>query len=158
MLILTKNQILEGTKYVEEFPVKELGGAVKIRALSDGELTKIEARHLRNLSAAGIPSGALGSLGVIDEDEKQEITLEQSVAIVESTKERIWSIVALAMSIDGQEWTVEEVSMLNEELTNAIAARAEVISGGRPGQAESFRANAGGGEVEKPYADGVSAE
>ncbi len=150
MIVLTKDQILQGSKYTEEFAVEKLGGAVKIRALTDGELTKIEARHLKNLSAAGITSDDLGHMGA-----SKKLTLEQSASTAESAKERTWSIVALAMSVDGQEWTAEDVSQLGEELTEAIAARVEDISRGRRGQAESFRADDGGAEVEKPDTDGV---
>ena len=149
MIVLTKDQILQGSKYTEEFAVEKLGGAVKIRALTDGEITKIDAKHLKTLSQAGIGPKDLGGI---------DITLEQSAVTAESTKELVWSIVALAMSVDGQEWTPEEISELDEDLIEAIAARVEEISRGRRGQVESFRKDDGRAEAEGPGADGVQAE
>jgi hypothetical protein len=148
-IVLTKDQILSGSKCTEEFAVEKLGGAVKIRALTDGELTKIDAKHLKTLSQAGIGPKDLGGI---------DITLEQSAVIAESAKELIWSIVALAMSVDGQEWTAEEVSGLDEDLIEAIAARVEEMSRGKRGQVESFRKDDGRAETEKPDTDGVQAE
>ncbi len=132
MIVLTKDQILSGSKYTEEFAVEKLGGAVKIRALTDGELTKIEARHLKNLSAAGISPEDLGGIGVKacphcgglvkDAGSAKGVTLEQSAVTAESAKERTWSIVALAMSVDGQERIAEDGSQLDEENNETIAA------------------------------------
>jgi len=124
MDLLTKAQVLQGIKYVEELPVEELGGSVKIRALSDGEFTSIEMNYVTELLSIGI-----------DYDELQQIRqgkletfepMKMSNLSLASLK-RQWSICSNALSVDEQ-WSIEEVKRLPIEATDKIAVRTEEIS------------------------------
>ena len=153
---LTKAQILQGVKYVEEFHVEELDGEVKIRALSDGELSVIEGNHLANMGKIGI---GLDTFGPFAEEEglsgeadgtaeggrdryrkiveKMELDKVNDIAL--SAKKRQWEICSRGLTVDGEQWTVEDVQALPEIIIEKIAARIEEISRGRPGQVENFR-------------------
>ena len=167
MIVLTKSQILEGVKYTEDFPVDELGGAVRIRALSDGELTKVETDYLMKLAAVGIRPENLSAKLIktcpncgAPINPREDSTMEQTVVITQSMKERDWAMVALALSVGEEKWTPEEVSGLVEKdsIISKIGARVEEISRGRQGQAESFRKSEGGAGVEETAQPGISAE
>lgn len=152
MVILTKAQLLAGSKYTEEIEIKELGGKVKIRALSDGEMSQIESQHMIDMGSLGIDYQGLQSMKYTPEI----MTIDRAAKVAQLAKERAWKIVALALSVPGgEEWTPEEASGLHESTVDLILTKAEELSKGKRGQLESFRGDAGGMADKSPDKSGV---
>lgn len=132
-ILLTKSQLLQGSQYTEELEIEGLG-KVKVRALSDGEKTQIEAEHMLAMHDAGINSEDL--TGAI---KASDISIEKTVALARLGKERGWKIAAKALSVPGgEEWSVDEAKGLHEDIIDQIVVKAEVLSKGKRGQVESF--------------------
>lgn len=143
-MLLTKTMILQGVKYTETIFIEELSGEVKIRALSDGEFTRIEADYITELGKLGISYDDLQGL---QEAKAESIDLDKSGGMSLVTRQRQWAICALALSVDEQ-WTVEDVQQLPGPAIDKIAERAETISKGGPDQVKNFRSQLGGPEAE----------
>lgn len=143
-MLLLKTQILQGVKYNETIFIEELDGEVKIRALSDGEFSMIEASYIAELGKLGISYDDLQGL---QEAKTEGIPLVKSGFMSLATRQRQWEICTKALSVDEQ-WTVEDVQQLPGPAIDKITARAEEISKGRPEQVKNFREQLGGPESE----------
>lgn len=139
-MVLTKAQILQGVKYVEEFFIEELNGSVKIRALSDGELVNIEANYVIELGKLDINFNNVNELKE-DDSKFKELDLQKSGNLTLISKKREWEICAKALSVDGDAWTVEDVQNLPSKVIEKIVKRVDEISRGTVEEADNFRNN-----------------
>jgi hypothetical protein len=166
MHILTKAQILQGSSYTEDFEVLELEGKVKIRALSDAELTQIDAEYFTYLTQNGVKAEMIYAFSDVDPcicphckkqfRNRDEMNLAQSMTIVKGRKEKNWKLAALGLSIGEDKWTVEEVAKIKpEEAVTQIADRILVISGGTQDQVDSFRGDDSSPGTDSPAQDGL---
>ena len=136
-ILLTKAQLLQGSLYTEELQIEGIG-RVKVRALSDGERTEIEAQYMIGLHDAGITPKDLGG-------GKPELTIEKTVHMANLAKEKDWKIAAKALSVPGgEEWFVEDAKGLHEDIILAVVQKAELLTSGKRGQIESFPGQSGG--------------
>lgn len=150
-MLLTKAQILEGTMFTEEFPVEELGGSVKIRALSDGEVSRMSTDQTKRLIAAGLSETLITG----DKSERDNMTIEQMSIFNRVGDEMLWERAAVGLSVD-EVWTAEETSKLNGRVLQKIVARIMELTVGTPGQVQSFPADIAGNKVENPDPGGIS--
>lgn len=156
-MLLTKAQILAGVKYTETLTIEELGGDVTIRALSDGELSVIEAEYIREIGSAGIKFGDLNDMRQMkgekpeqnaetgEDKKKKDFDLAKSGDLSLAAKHRDWAICAKALSVN-EEWTRVEVEILPRAAVEKIVDRAEEISGAKRNvglKLESFRQEPG---------------
>jgi hypothetical protein len=141
-MLLTKAQILAGVKYTETLTIEELGGDVTIRALSDGELSAIEAEYVREIGSAGIKFNDLQEMRT---NQKEDFDLAKSGDLALAAKQRDWAICAKALSVN-EEWKREDVEKLPRAAVEKIVDRAEEISGAKRNvglKLESFRQEPG---------------
>lgn len=121
-MLLTKAQILAGRNYTEQVYIAALGGEVKIRPLTDGELTRLQAELLAkfNLPEGVSPNGF--ELGKLD------LSKFDLGSLVEAQRNMEWQIAALCL-VDEEPWTVEEIKSLPPGVPSLIAKRVLEISG-----------------------------
>ena len=119
---LTKADIVNGTKQTREHYVKEWGGYITIRSMSEGEW-----QHIRQLSLRGIYDAT-----ETDPETGKRYTIpktdyaEQARGSFEA--DRI--MVAYGMSVDGEHWTPDEVSQFSPaSVVETIALEVMKLSG-----------------------------
>lgn len=135
-MALVKAQILNGTRYTEEFYVEELKGSVKIRPLSDGEVTEIENLYYQELSKAGIKVEELEKIT------ESKADMVKSATFMQITKMRDWRIIAKGLSVD-EEWTAEDVRGLGKPINDKLLARITELTNGSYEEIKSFRGELG---------------
>lgn len=131
--MLTKSQLLQGARFTKELKIEGLG-AVTIRALSDSELTGIEAKSIKAMADGGVNITAKST------DENLAEGLTDPTLLITTQKRRNWEVVALALSLN-ETWTPEEAGMLPEKVIQQLVEEVELLSRGGPEQADNFRGN-----------------
>lgn len=125
--LLTKNEILEGIKKVETVCIEALQGEVKIRPLSAvewGEIEEIEAKALGSFETQ--EKAMRGQRKKSSVESKARINIEQQT---KASNEAKYKAVSLALSVDGEEWTIEEVQCMPIAALKEIFENVQRISG-----------------------------
>ena len=121
MGLLTKDRILKGIEKIETVYIESLEGEVKIRPLTSAEWQEIVVEEQKGIGQVKLNVGSLRQT-----DGTMSIDLaKQTVA---SFKAKV-KAVAIAMSVDGEEWTEEEVRQLLPGVVDEIFEAVRDISG-----------------------------
>jgi hypothetical protein len=131
--ILTRADIINGKKNIQTFKFKELNGELKLRPLTDGELSRVIAR---------MNSGGFGSLnakpvinkdGGLDKDATMK-NLEIDIGVEEAAQAKYnASCLAVAISLDHDEYedkfTEDDIKQFPAGSVDAVASKVFEISG-----------------------------
>lgn len=132
MAVLTRNDILNGKKNIQTIKIKELGGELKLRPLTDGELQRV----LRTMS--------LGNFGSIDakpvlkngelDKEATMNNLKINIDVEESEKNKYEAAcLAIRISLDHDEYedkfTEEDIKQFPAGSVDSISSKVFEISG-----------------------------
>ncbi len=135
MEILTKAQLLGGKLFSKVISIEGFG-SIRVRALSDGEITAIDSEYIQEINAAGIK---------IAETSKSNVNDEQALIFQKTLKNKDWKSCALALSVD-EEWTVDDVKQLPIFVIERINDESDILSKGEDKQLDKFRGDGGGSE------------
>lgn len=131
MGLLTKDKILKGIEKVETVYIESLGGEVKIRPLSSSEWQEIVIEEQKGIGQVKLNVGSLRQT-----DGTMSIDLaKQTIA---SFKAKV-KAVSLAMTVDGEEWSENEVEQLLPGVVDEIFEHVREISGIQIEEAELDR-------------------
>lgn len=125
--ILTKAEILQGIQKVETVCIKSLKGEVKIRPLSAAEwdsVGEIEAKALGDFETEEKAFRGQRKKGSMAS--KARINIEQQT---KASNEAKYKAVSLALSVDGEDWSVEEVQSMPAAALKEIYENVQRISG-----------------------------
>ncbi len=121
MGLLTKDKILKGIEKVETVYIESLGGEVKIRPLSSSEWQEIVIEEQKGIGEVKLKVGSL-------QQTDGTMSIDLAKQTIASFKAKV-KAVAIAMSVDGEEWTEEEVRQLLPGVVDEIFEAVRDISG-----------------------------
>lgn len=110
-LQLTKEMAFQGIDYVVSVPVPELGGYLRVRALNNKEFNDIRRKIL-----GGLTLKQMDDIRSVEDLMDREINGKYFAA-------------SLALSIDGQKWSMTEVSKLPPGIPDRIYRYVQRVSG-----------------------------
>lgn len=147
---LSKRDLMVKAHQVEEPYFERAGGTIPLRRLTSNELAQMEELQSSGVSLSGDQGG--GSDGM-----KMSVNVAKSVNGEALARHRA---VALALSVNGETWTTQEVGDLPDgQLVRDIANKVYELSGAAQAQqeaAKSVRQDAGGGADSVAQSPGVS--
>ena len=111
---LTKEKLLTGTALVHDVQFDRLGGTLALRSLSDGEWARVKtcmSEGISVISEAKSPEDAKVQIGIAE--------------VTKSQFEANCLAVSIALSVNGDTWTIDEVKALRpagiiEEIAQAV--------------------------------------
>jgi len=121
MGILNKETILKGVEKVETVYIESLEGEVKIRPLSSSEWQEIVIEEQKGIGEVKLKVGSL-------QQTDGTMSIDLAKQTIASFKAKV-KAVAIAMSVDGEEWTEEEVRQLLPGVVDEIFEAVRDISG-----------------------------
>ena len=121
MGLLSKDKILKGIEKVETVYIESLGGEVKIRPLSSSEWQEIVIEEQKGIGEVKLKVGSL-------QQTDGTMSIDLAKQTIASFKAKV-KAVAIAMSVDGEEWTEEEVRQLLPGVVDEIFEAVRDISG-----------------------------
>lgn len=132
-MLLTKEQLLKGSRFTAEVEIPELGGSIKVRALKDDERMALENWYFGEMAANGLSFKDMENrfAGVDD--------IGQMNKIAEIGKQREWRTLAYGLSVDGVSYGWEELKVLEPLTVQELTAKINELTFGKPKQVDNFR-------------------
>ena len=136
-MALTKAELLQGKTARRTVPIKALEGEVVIRPLTDGEFHQIQQKFVQAVSMKLdiSPEDLETELGPDTPKLASKLNTEIDVAeFAQADYDSSLMAAAWGLSVDGVEWSMEEVSELAPGAAEQIADEVYDLSGARPEQ------------------------
>jgi len=162
-MALTKAELLQGKTARRTVPIEALKGEVEIRPLTDGEFHAIQQKFVEAVSMKLdiTPEDLETELGADTPKLASKLKTEIDVAeFAQADYESSLMAAAFGMSIDGVEWSMEEIEQLAPGAAEQIADEVYDLSGARPEQEvvlRHFREDGVGTKSRQVAHDGSSA-
>ena len=136
-MALTKAELLQGKTARRTVPIKALDGEVVIRPLTDGEFHDIQQKFVQAVSMKLdiSPEDMETELGPDTPKLASKLNTEIDVAeFAQADYDSSLMAAAWGLSVDGEEWSMEEVAQLAPGAAEQIADEVYDLSGARPEQ------------------------
>lgn len=131
--VLTKEEILKGREVVREVEIEDLG-IVKIRPLTLGERSQVEALQFAGIKASQRSRGMTGGRKIKDvpggNEESQEMTMDMDRFMSNKFKSEAMTV-AFGLSCDGNKYSPDEImkSKLSASAFQSLLQEIQKLSG-----------------------------
>lgn len=142
--LLTKQKLIRGREYAEDVDIKELGGKVRLRSLTDGEFNEVKLLGMKAIKASGVAGR---------EDVNIDLDIE---ALAENQYLGKALIAAYGLSVGNEKWSPADVKKLPVGSADQIAKEVLRITNISEDELDFFRPFRGGGRADDADSERVS--